>query len=136
MLRAARFLLEREAAGDFDDRPGRASRMTLATPYNVFGSKAAILHGVFAADVDRFHRTMNDATPGSPLAALLGVADVVAHAIAQRPSFYRALHLSVLQLGAEETDAWWTELGETAFDACGDSARRGGAPVAESFPST
>jgi len=113
LIRAARELLSTGDGGFSMIELARQAGLSLATPYNLFGSKAAILHAVFAAEVTGLRRSVELADPSDPPRLALGVADHIAQAFARKPDFYRNLSRSLSGLGAEEVRGLVIPVGDT-----------------------
>jgi len=77
LIRAARDLIAEREDGNFS-MPELAARagLSLATPYNLFGSKAAILREVYRAETEGFRRTDKPAQRKPPVERVMAT---VAH---------------------------------------------------------
>ncbi|WP_157215127.1 TetR/AcrR family transcriptional regulator [Flavisphingomonas formosensis] len=113
LVRAARELLSTGDGGFSMIELARQAELSLATPYNLFGSKAAILHAVFASEVTGLRRSVEVADPADPPCLALSVADHIAQAFARKPNFYRNLSRSLSGLGTEEVRGLVIPLGDT-----------------------
>ena len=103
LIRAARMLLAEGGEGGFSMATlAERSGLSLATPYNLFGSKAAILRAVFAAEVEGLHRTVGKVDPRDPAGLAFRVAARIAEVFSRKPAFYRGLSRSLSMLGPEE----------------------------------
>ena len=103
LIRAARTLLAESGADGFSMATlAKRAGLSLATPYNLFGSKAAILHAVFAAEVEGLHRTVGKVDPLDPARVVFRVAARIAEVLSRKPDFYRGLSHSLSMLGPEE----------------------------------
>lgn len=103
LLRAAGELIEERDDGIFS-MPELAKRagLSLATPYNLFGSKAAVLLELFDAQVRGFNRNHEWMVGTSPLARVVGVVDRVVDAFSHRPRFFRNIRKALFGLGPVE----------------------------------
>jgi len=92
LVKAASELIAERDEGAFS-MPELAARagLSLATPYNLFGSKAAVLGEVFARQVRGFHRDNGWMEEADPVARILGVVDRLVAAYAREPRFFRNL---------------------------------------------
>jgi AcrR family transcriptional regulator len=103
LVRTARKLLENEETSGFS-MPDLAQHagVSLATPYNLFGSKAEILQAVFEVDVAGLHRQIAQHGGDDPVGELLATATRLAHTLSSRASYYHALARSLSDLGRAE----------------------------------
>jgi AcrR family transcriptional regulator len=112
LVRAAGELIAERENGNFS-MPELASRagVSLATPYNLFGSKAAVLNQLFEGQVRGFNRdnVWMDGLP--PAARVLGVVDRLVAAYAKEPTFYRNLVKALYALGTAETAQFASPVG-------------------------
>jgi len=65
--------------------------VSLATPYNLFGSKGAVLAELGLAVLKRLERGMDELRSHDPIEDLLHIAELGANTYASDPRFYRAL---------------------------------------------
>lgn len=112
LVRAAGELIAERENGNFS-MPELASRagVSLATPYNLFGSKAAVLNQLFEGQVRGFNRDnawMNGLPPAD---RVLGVVDRLVAAYAKEPTFYRNLVKALYALGTAETAQFASPVG-------------------------
>ena len=103
LVRAAGELIAEKENGNFS-MPELAARagVSLATPYNLFGSKAAVLVQLFEGQIRSFNRDnswMNDA---APVERVFGVIDRLVNAYSRQPAFFRNLIKALHALGASE----------------------------------
>lgn len=113
LVRAARELLSQGNGGFSMIELAGSAGLSLATPYNLFGSKSAILHAVFAAEVTGLRRSVEAADPHDPARLALAVADRIAQVFARKPDFYRNLSRSLSGLGVEEMRGLVVPLGDS-----------------------
>ena len=78
--------------------------MSLATPYNLFGSKRAVLVAVIE-DIKGFSRRFGAYRNRDPLERLLRAAEIAISYYEEDPLFYRVLWTTVLSGGGEGADA-------------------------------
>ena len=111
LIRAAGDLIAEKGNGNFS-MPELASRagVSLATPYNLFGSKAAVLVQVFEGQVRGFNRDNSWMQEAAPADRVLGVIDRLVAAYSRKPVFFRNLVKALDALGA-------TEAGQFAYPA-------------------
>jgi AcrR family transcriptional regulator len=116
LVKAARALLTEADGGSFS-MPALAERagLSLATPYNLFGSKAAILHAVFEAEVVSLHGTVRESRVHDPIQRLMAASDHLSAVFDARPGFYRGLARELSALGADETQRLVLPLAETVI---------------------
>jgi AcrR family transcriptional regulator len=67
------------------------AEVSLATPYNLFGSKGAILAELALAVLKKLEREMDQLRSRDPIEDLLHIAELGANTYASDPRFYRAL---------------------------------------------
>ncbi|WP_174291984.1 TetR/AcrR family transcriptional regulator [Sphingomonas bacterium] len=114
LIAAARTLLAEGGASGFSMATlAQRANLSLATPYNLFGSKAAILHAVVAAEFAGLYRAVGTADPRDPARLTLEVAGRIGQVVARKPAFYRGLSHSLSVLGPEELRGLMVPLGET-----------------------
>jgi len=69
----------------------RKAEVSLATPYNLFGSKGAVLHELRLSVLEKLQREMDQLRSSDPLEDLLRIAELGARTYASDPRFYRIL---------------------------------------------
>ncbi len=81
-----------------------------ATPYNLFGSKQAILQAIYDEDYDNFSSYFEGHASSDPLVRIFDLADVSIEYFEQQPDFYRAL-FGILQRnsGTEVDSTSWSK---------------------------
>jgi AcrR family transcriptional regulator len=86
------------------------AEVSLATPYNLFGSKGAMLHELRISVLKRLQLEMNKLRSRDPLDDLLRIAELGATTFASDPKFYRALMgaLMASSAGVNEEEATTT----------------------------
>lgn len=99
LIRAARALIaERDGANFSMQELATRAGLSLATPYNLLGSKADILHEVFRAESEGFRHTYQVVNSQPPAQRVAAMADHIVSIFTRKPQFYRNLsrHLSAL----------------------------------------
>ena len=104
LVRAAGELIAEKENGNFS-MPELAARagVSLATPYNLFGSKAAVLSQLFEGQVRGFNRDNNWMQGVAPSERVLGVIDRLVAAYSRKPEFFRNLVKALYALGTAES---------------------------------
>jgi AcrR family transcriptional regulator len=69
----------------------RTAEVSLATPYNLFGSKGAVLAELGLAVLKKLEREMDQLRSRDPIEDLLHIAELGANTYASDPRFYRTL---------------------------------------------
>ncbi|WP_292629775.1 MULTISPECIES: TetR/AcrR family transcriptional regulator [unclassified Novosphingobium] len=112
LVRAAGELIAERENGNFS-MPELAARagVSLATPYNLFGSKAAVLTQLFEGQVRGFNRDNAWMNGLPPAKRVLGVVDRLVAAYAREPRFYRNLVKALYALGTAETAQFASPVG-------------------------
>lgn len=112
LVRAAGELIAERENGNFS-MPELAARagVSLATPYNLFGSKAAVLNQLFEGQVRGFNRDNAWMNGLPPAERVLGVVDRLVAAYAKDPTFYRNLVKALYALGTAETAQFASPVG-------------------------
>lgn len=136
IVQAARELLRETGGAELSMRAIAArAGVSPATPYNLFGSKRAVLVSVLE-DIRDFGKLFASAAGLSPFERVLRAAALAVSYYEKDPDFYRVLWLNLLgSEGAEDRnaifnakrDAFWTDLLQAAADA---GLLRPGLPVA------
>lgn len=102
IIRAARELIRETGDGGLSMRALAArAGVSLATPYNLFGSKGAILLAVLE-DIKGFGQRFAGYDAAMPLDRILKAAALAVSYYERDPDFYRALWSSVLEATAAE----------------------------------
>jgi AcrR family transcriptional regulator len=97
---AARDIISREGEAGMTMRSMAAQAgVSPATPYNLFGSKQAILQAVYDEDLEQFRTYYEQRRSGDALARLFDIMDVSITYFEREPEFYRAL-IGILQRNA------------------------------------
>src|SRR5262249_30391898 len=80
----------------------RRAGVSLTTPYNLFGSKRAIVVGALEQFNAPFAEAMQKLAGKDPMARLFGAGKIATQLYADDPQFYRALFVAVFDIGARE----------------------------------
>lgn len=127
IVEAARALIGETGELGFSMRAlAERSRVSLATPYNLFGSKNAIIVQLFNADLEDFEQRVAALPPSDPLDRLFEIVGLTRQAYEDDARFYRTIYASVYNTGGRTIEdavspprtAFW----QSAVDA---SARAG-----------
>jgi len=126
ITQAARDLLRETGAADLSMRTlAERAGVSPATPYNLFGSKRAILVSVLD-DIRGFGKSHAGSAGLPPFERILGAVALAVGYYANDPEFYRVLWKTILGSDAGEDrsaifnpkrDAFWTQLLQGAADA-------------------
>lgn len=91
------------------DLPMRAlavrSEVSLATPYNLFGSKRAILQAVLATDVASFVERVSALPSADALERIFGALSFAVAIYDEEPKFYRTLFRALFNTGSRDLAA-------------------------------
>jgi AcrR family transcriptional regulator len=106
LIKAARALITEKPSGNFSmgELAARAD-LSLATPYNLFGSKTAILQGVFRAEMQGLQRRQKSLTRLQPVEQVLATVDDIVSVFAREPDFYRSLTRSMMAITSDDFHA-------------------------------
>jgi AcrR family transcriptional regulator len=127
LVRAARELLETSGPSGFSMRDlARHAGVSPATPYNLFGTKAAILQAALEADVRSLHSRMSEGAGGEPISNLVFAIGHLARTLSKRPDYYRGLTFSLSSLGADETRRFVDPLAQTLLSPIVRGLEQGG----------
>jgi AcrR family transcriptional regulator len=92
ILEAARKLIRATGGTAFSMRAlAGEAEVSLATPYNIFGSKSGVLYALLNASLDKVDRAAVTYSSSSPVARVLEVAGIAADVYARDAAFYRPL---------------------------------------------
>ncbi len=78
------------------------SEVSLATPYNLFGSKGAILQAVLAADVETFVNRVSTLASTDAVERIRDALDLAVALYDQEPKFYRTLFRALFNTGSRD----------------------------------
>ena len=136
LVRAASELIHERDDGNFS-MPELAKRagLSLATPYNLFGSKAAVLTQVFDRLVRGFHRDSAWIDGLSPSERIIGVVDRLSAAYEERGRLFRNLWKALYGLDLNEQRQLNHSLSNAIIhplvaSLCSDGSIRSDVPVA------
>jgi AcrR family transcriptional regulator len=103
LISAARDLIAERADGKFSmqELAARAG-LSLATPYNLLGSKANIVQAVFRAETEGFRLASKSEHRRQPVERMMAIADHTVAVFAHQPQFYRNLSRILGALDPEE----------------------------------
>lgn len=110
ILDAARDIILREGEAGMTMRSMAAQAgVSPATPYNLFGSKQAILQAIYDEDYLAYGRYFEAHASNDPLIRIFDIADISTEYFKLQPDFYRAL-LGILQRnsGSEVDSVSWS----------------------------
>ena len=79
-----------------------------ATPYNLFGSKQAILQAVYDEDLRDFHAKFDQQAGIDPLRRLFDLADLTIRHWGGSPDFYQALLHVLTRIGGAGVEGAWS----------------------------
>ena len=92
ILAAARRLIRGSAGTSFSMRAlAEESEVSLATPYNLFGSKGGVLYALLNASLDKVDHATHTFRSSDPIERVLEVAGVAADVYARDRAFYQPL---------------------------------------------
>jgi AcrR family transcriptional regulator len=125
ILDAARDLIERSGRADFSMRGlAEAAGFSMATPYNLFGTRQGVMRALLAADLERYGAALHEMR-GQPLDVLFGAVTLVTSTYAVDPARHRAVLRAVFGEGGRDDrpgfdpafQATWRERVQAAIDA-------------------
>lgn len=92
ILEAARRLIRSTGGTAFSMRAlAGAAEVSLATPYNLFGSKGGVLYALLNASLERVDRAAHTFSSSTPVERVLEVVGIAADVYARDAAFYRPL---------------------------------------------
>ena len=125
ILRAVRELIQETHEAGFSMRAlAERSGVSIVTPYNLFGSKQAILLTLLDSDIANFRRTLDD-VDADELDRLFNAVSLGTEFFDSEPDYYRTVLAAVYGTGGKEyramfrgpRRAFWRELVDNAIDA-------------------
>jgi AcrR family transcriptional regulator len=124
ILRAARELIQETHQAGFSMRSlAQRSGLSIVTPYNLFGSKQAILLSLLDSDIANFRRTLGD-VDADELDRLFNAVSLGTEFFESEPDYYRTVLAAVYRGGKEyramfrgPRRAFWRELVDDAIRA-------------------
>jgi AcrR family transcriptional regulator len=116
LIKAARALMTENAGGNFSmgELAARAG-LSLATPYNLFGSKTAILQAVFRAEMEGFHKRYKILAHLQPVEQVLATIGNVVNVFTREPAFYRSLTRSLMTIPSDDFSTSILPLSDNMF---------------------
>jgi len=92
ILEAARRLIRHKGGTEFSMRAlADEAEVSLATPYNLFGSKGGVLYALLNESLENVDRATDRNVSASPIDRVLEVAGIAADVYARDSAFYRPL---------------------------------------------
>src|ERR1044071_4676275 len=92
ILEAARRLIRKTGGTSFSMRAlAEEAEVSLATPYNLFGSKGGVLYALLNASLENVDRAAVTYSSSKPVERVLEVAGIAADVYARDAAFYRPL---------------------------------------------
>ena len=92
ILESARRLIRSTGGTSFSMRAlAEEAEVSLATPYNLFGSKSGVLYALLNASIENVDRAAITYSSSKPVERVLEVAGIAADVYARDPAFYRPL---------------------------------------------
>lgn len=103
LIKAARMLIAEKPTGNFSmgELAARAN-LSLATPYNLFGSKVAILQSVFRAEMQGVQKRQKGLGRLPPVELVRATIEDIVSVFAREPDFYRSLTRSMMAIAADD----------------------------------
>lgn len=101
---AAKLLAERGDDGFSMQELAERAGLSAATPYNLFGTKAAILREVFRLETEGFQRNYAALRDEPPIERIMGVVDRILSVFVRKPRFYRGLSRNLGNVGRDEVE--------------------------------
>lgn len=113
IVAAARNLLAETESVEFSMRALAAkAEVGHVTPYNIFGSKQAVLLAVLDADMVEFERAVHASETSDPITGIFEVVRLCAEFWFSEPVFYRTLYRELLDIRSEPQKGLATPLRE------------------------
>lgn len=97
-----------------------------ATPYNLFGSKQAILQAVYDEDMSAFHADFEQRASADPLHRIFDLADLSIERWKNSPDFYKALLMVLSRNAGSPLDGAWSPRRSYSRKLIQDLAAAGG----------
>lgn len=116
LIRAARDLIAENHGGNFSmqELAARAG-LSLATPYNLLGSKLAILQEVFRAESEGFRKNSIKRHAGQPVESVMLTVEALVSVFVRNPNFYRGLARSLSTLSSDDFHEKLSPMSEAMF---------------------
>ncbi len=106
-----------------------------ATPYNLFGSKQAILQGVYEEDLRDFHAIYDERASDVPLDRIFDLVDLTIEHWGKVPDFHKALLIVLSRNAGAEVGGAWSPRRSKARQLVEDLAEAGGLLADAPLPS-
>jgi len=101
ILRAARRLIESGGAESFSIKAvAESAELSVATLYNLFGSKEAILIALLVESIQSFEERLDALAPATPIERITAISDLAVGEFTSAERFYRPLLSLVEQMGS------------------------------------
>ena len=101
ILEAARALIESGSASDFSIKPvADAAELSVATLYNLFGSKEGVLFALLMESIHSFEERLGELAPASPIDRIAAISDLAVAEFTSEERFYRPLLHLIEQMGS------------------------------------
>lgn len=97
-----------------------------ATPYNLFGSKQAILQAVYEEDMREFHANYDENAGDDPLGRIFDLVDFTIEHWSSSPDFYRAMLTVLSRSAGSGVEGAWSPRRSYARKLVQDLAAAGG----------
>lgn len=135
IVKAAAKLLAERGDGSFSmqELAARAG-LSAATPYNLFGTKAAILQEVFRIETEGFRRNYEALRHKPPVERVLGTVDQILSVYVRKPQFFRGLSRNLGAAGRNELELVFFPLLNAMFAPLVDDLAKDGAFSADVSP--
>jgi AcrR family transcriptional regulator len=135
LIRAARQLIAENAGGHFSMQELAArGGFSLATPYNLLGSKLDILHAVFRAEEDGFQKKTIKFHRGGPVESVIMTVETLIAVIIRNANFYRGIARAISRLSTDDFRATILPISDSLFRPLVDGLIEDGAIVAQIAP--
>jgi AcrR family transcriptional regulator len=132
LIRAARQLIAENEGGHFSMQELAACcGFSLATPYNLLGSKLAILHEVFRAEEDGFQSTTIKRVHGAPVQSVIMTVEALVAVIIRNANFYRGITRAFTGLTTDDLRSTILPISDSMFRPLIDGLIEDGAIVAQ-----
>lgn len=128
LIKVARELISENDGGNFSMQElALRAELSLATPYNLFGSKLVILQEVFRAESEGFHKKSIELRAGAPVESVMATVENMVSVFARKPHFYRGLTRSLMMLSADDFRGSILPISEAMFRPLVDGLIQDGA---------
>lgn len=101
ILEAARALIESGSPQGFAVKPvADAAELSVATLYNLFGSKEGVLIALLMESIHSFERRLGELAPATPIDRIAAISSLAVAEFRSEASFYRPLFHLIEQMGS------------------------------------